>query len=153
MITCQINWFLELTTLVHWYTKWGCYNKLWLPFVLQVSVNTNITDMYEYLEHVIKQTNMKSITPFSEEDQVKYSDQTYWNYNDNFCPKRYMCMYVARYPGTLSLSLSCSERYNCTHLARYPSTLSLSWAVIRKAHRIVLKNLVRKVSTLYTKKW
>lgn len=33
-------------------------------------MNTNITDMYEYLEHVIKQTNMKSITPFTEEDQV-----------------------------------------------------------------------------------
>ena len=116
-----------------------------------MSVNTNITDMYEYLEHVIKQTNMKSITPFSEEDQVKYSDQTYRNY-DKFSPKRYMCMYLARDTGTLSLSLSCSESYNCTHLARYLGTLSLSWAVIRKAHCIVLKNLVRKVSTFYTKK-
>ena len=26
--------------------------------------------MYEFLDHVIKITNMKSITPFSEEDQV-----------------------------------------------------------------------------------
>ncbi|KAF6039764.1 COPB1 [Bugula neritina] len=47
------------------------FRTMWSEFEWEnkVSVNTNITDMYEYLQHIIKKTNMKSITPFSEEDQ------------------------------------------------------------------------------------
>lgn len=31
--------------------------------LLQVTVNTNITDLNDYLQHILKSTNMKCLTP------------------------------------------------------------------------------------------
>merc|ERR1712002_334868 len=41
------------------------FRQMWLEFEWEnkVSINTNITDLMDYLQHLIKQTNMKCLTP------------------------------------------------------------------------------------------
>ncbi|XP_067946901.1 coatomer subunit beta-like [Watersipora subatra] len=47
------------------------FRQMWAEFEWEnkVAVNTNIKDMYEFLEHITRITNMKSITPLTEQDQ------------------------------------------------------------------------------------
>ena len=41
------------------------FRQMWAEFEWEnkVSVNTNINDLHEYLQHLIKSTNMKCLTP------------------------------------------------------------------------------------------
>ena len=41
------------------------FRQMWAEFEWEnkVAVNTNITDLHQYLEHLIKSTNMKCLTP------------------------------------------------------------------------------------------
>lgn len=41
------------------------FRQMWAEFEWEnkVSVNTNLTDLHDYLQHLIKSTNMKCLTP------------------------------------------------------------------------------------------
>ncbi len=41
------------------------FRQMWAEFEWEnkVSVNTNVTDLYEYLQHIVSSTNMKCLTP------------------------------------------------------------------------------------------
>jgi len=47
------------------------FRQMWAEFEWEnkVAVNTNITDLHEYLDHIIQCTNMKCLTP----DKVTFS--------------------------------------------------------------------------------
>lgn len=44
-------------------TKHSNTNRFLMPVLSQVSVNTTITDLHDYLKHLLKSTNMKCLTP------------------------------------------------------------------------------------------
>ena len=72
----------------------------------QVAVNTNIKDMYEFLDHIIKITNMKSITPFTEDDLVR-------NCLEVICSFSFHCLLVYFYLSESSLAyISCLYRFS-----------------------------------------